>query len=759
MLPRILLLSTLLSTATLLADSPAALFEEKKSLDDSVWKQEQLAQKHEEAFVNLWDTLRGCADPLSVLKSFDVGTSIRWGDFTALQTLDHGITLRSLAPDSKGSTTLTPAQWHAFLDQCAADGHRLSMTEWHHRRFELKGDQPPESIVAFTIYLDNEKLQTRITADGTLRVIWKTTPDAKGVFMPARLELATLDLLSRTGKTIFQNVGTLTIPAKQRGPILASDLDHDGRTDLVLPGSNQIAYNTGSGYEPRPLTTAAIAKIHSGNLADFNHDGRTDLIIDATIALTPDSRPTTGLHLLAGQSDGTFSAPVPLSLSPVPSLLGPTMMTSGDIDGDGDIDLFIGVYKEPYKDGSMPTPYYDSNDGYPSFLLLNQGDGLRFTEETDTRGLSSKRHRRVYSASFFDHDGDRDLDLVTVSDFSGIDLYRNDGKGHFTDITATAFKERSLFGMSHAIADFNHDGLPDIYATGMSSTTAARLHAMGARRPDHSDRTDMRIPMTYGNRLYLSQPGGTYVQPDYNREVARTGWAWGTIAADFDNNSRLELYIANGHDSKTSAWDYCSSYWTDDIYRGASISNPIMNQYFTAKIDEKAAKGVSWNGFEKNALFMPMTNGRHRNISWLADVALEADSRIVLTDDIDNDGRLDLIVDHQPNSYDPTRDATTISIFRNRLPAVGQWIGVRLHDQPGAPSPIGAKITVTAEGKKHTAFIVNGDSFKAQHALTQHFGLGTAKDIDSIEITWLDGTTRRLEKPAVNQYHSIKAKP
>ena len=62
-------------------------------------------------------------------------------------------------------------------------------------------------------------------------------------------------------------------------------------------------------------------------------------------------------------------------------------MTAGDVDFDGDIDLFIGQWKQPYMDGSMPTPYYNANDGYPDALLINDGDG-NFTDNTENSGLA-----------------------------------------------------------------------------------------------------------------------------------------------------------------------------------------------------------------------------------------------------------------------------------------------------------------------------------------------------------------------------------
>ena len=110
------------------------------------------------------------------------------------------------------------------------------------------------------------------------------------------------------------------------------------------------------------------------------------------------------------------------------SIRDPQCITCGDVDGDGDLDAFIGQYASTYMSGKLPTPYYDANDGHPAYLLINDGTG-RFTDQTAAFGLAPKRHRRTYSASFVDLDEDRDLDLMVVSDFAGLDLYRNNGKG------------------------------------------------------------------------------------------------------------------------------------------------------------------------------------------------------------------------------------------------------------------------------------------------------------------------------------------
>lgn len=219
-----------------------------------------------------------------------------------------------------------------------------------------------------------------------------------------------------------------------------------------------------------------------GIVADFTGDGVADYV-------NPSKRG--GLLLYEGGPDGRFSTePRGRGHSQGP-IVQPQVFTAGDIDRDGDLDLWVGQYQPAYLLGQMPTPYYDANDGLPSFLLLNDGQG-NFQDITKPAGLGPKQNRRTYGSSFIDLDDDGDLDLLVVSDFAGIDIYHNDGGGRFTDVTQKALREWHNFGMSVSFGDYNMDGFLDFYISGMGSTTARRLEYMNLGRPDMPEENRMR---------------------------------------------------------------------------------------------------------------------------------------------------------------------------------------------------------------------------------------------------------------------------
>ena len=134
-------------------------------------------------------------------------------------------------------------------------------------------------------------------------------------------------------------------------------------------------------------------------------------------------------------------------------------------------------------------------------------------------------------------------------------------------------------------------------------------------------------------------------------------------------------------------------------------------------------------------------------------VALEADSRGVVTDDLDGDGRIDLLV----TTFEAWPEAKqTLQIFKNTLEDSGNWIGFRFREERNGVSPVGARVTVRYSGGTSVRQIVTGDSYRSQHADTVHFGLGKAERVDQVEIRWPDGRTLTLREAAVNRYHNIR---
>src|SRR5439155_5424377 len=118
------------------------------------------------------------------------------------------------------------------------------------------------------------------------------------------------------------------------------------------------------------------------------------------------------------------------------------------------------------------------------------------------------------------------------------------------------------------------------------------------------------------------------------------------------------------------------------------------------------------------------------------------DSRNVVADDLDGDGRMDLLVT-TPEVWPDVKQM--LRVYKNTLTDRGNWIGFRFREEAGK-SPAGARVTLRYDGHSAVRQIVTGDSHRSQHANTTHFGLGKADRVDSVEIRWSNGQTLTLRE-------------
>ncbi|MCA9168254.1 MAG: CRTAC1 family protein, partial [Planctomycetales bacterium] len=572
--------------------------------------------------------------------------------------------------------------------------------------------------------------------------------DDSGIPLPDQVDASRLKLYTREGVPAFREWLTIdhAVAGNRSGvqPVLVQDLNDDGLSEIVLVGANELMWNKGDGtFDTATVCDQLDAGFEVGLIADVTGDAVLDLVRPGAAG---------DLLLYVGNGTGRFSTPPLGRAQGGGPLRQPQVLAAGDIDRDGDLDLWIGQYKISYQNGQMPQPYYDANDGYPAYLLINEGNG-RFTPSTEQAGLGEKQYRRSYGGAFVDLDEDGDLDLVVVSDFAGVDVYDNDGKGYFTDVTQQKVDERHLFGMSVTFGDYNVDGKLDFFATGMASTTARRLEYLKLGRSDRADVHMMRSRMGYGNRMFLAGEQG-FAEPPFKDQVARTGWTWGATSFDFDNDRFADIFVANGHSSGRSTKDHCSHFWCHDIYDGQSEPNREVLEVFNDVMQGYFNRSESWDGYQKNALLVNLRGEQFVNLSFLMGVGHEFDGRAAISDDLDGDGRLDLIV-----VEDQWKDGQRLHVYRNELETGHHWIGVHLADVPGANSPLGCRVVlVETSGQRRIACVTAGDSIHAQHATTVHFGLGEQTEIQSLEVILPSGETVAVENPRVDAYQRVEIK-
>lgn len=723
----------------------AKLEAREEAADKTYWAKEMLAQNCGRTFEALWDSLNAASNKLNLLATFPLGEIVtaRWG---APQLLPHGIELRrGIAP----GPSLSANQWRQWVEQFEREGWQLENVEFRHNRFDTdENGRPSRSQFFFSAHLRNPGRSERACLDGDLAVDWGAKRPGKDFPTVKRVDASHLELKNRVGKPPFQLILQDQIAPLGRAanidPLILYDLDGDGLPEIILAAANLLYRRHGPDrYEAEPLCRYPLEFITSAVIADFDGDGVADF-------LCANSR---GLYLFRGSPDGHFDEPARLVWPANPPLKNAMVLTCGDIDQDGSLDIYLGQYKVPTLGQTLRPYYYDANDGWPSYLLRNDGHG-NFTDITEAAGLGPKRWRRTYSASLADLAGNHHADLVVVSDFAGVDLYQNDGHGHFTEVTRQWVAEPHAFGMSHALADFNCDGRLDLLMIAMPSPTVDRLQHLDLWRPYSSEDRLRRPAMTYGNRLYLARPGGGFEQTSLNGSITRSGWSWGCSAFDFDNDGFPDVYIANGLQSKQTVQDYESKFWLHDIFIDSAIDETTASAYFMEEFARTRGQGWSYGGYEKNRLFLNRGGESFVEIGHLAGVALEQDCRNVVADDLDGDGRVDLLV----TTLEAWPEAKqTLRVYKNTLTDGGHWIGFRFREQGQGKSPVGVLVTVYYAGRSATRQIVTGDSHRSQHSSTIHFGLGTAERVERAEIVWAHASAVTLRAPSVDQYHLIRA--
>ena len=718
---------------------------QERHADETTWALELAGAPCGQVFENLWDRLNSASNALPLLGSVPFGEAIV-ASLQRTTVLGNGWTAHEPGPHRQN---WSHPDWVRFLSALEQRGWRLERTEFRHLRFipDASG-RPKRSVFYGSAHLESRQLDRRVIVEGDFTVDWQ--PAAHPTQFPriVRIDASALGLHQGPAKPAFREVLHDTVAPFEKSsfidPLILRDLDGDGSCEIILASRNRVYHREPDGrFAPRELLAHFPGLLFTAILADFTGDGVPDFL----------GARFEGLVLFPGAPDGVFRDPGRSSWQAGQRLRYGQVLTCGDVDGDGDLDVWLGQYKNPYDRGQMPTPYHDANDGNPAYLLLNDGQG-KFTDWTESAGLGLKRWRRSYGGSFVDLDDDNDLDLLVVNDFAGLDLYRNDGRGRFVPAHEWIEDGRG-FGMAHTMSDFDRDGQLDLLVTGMHCSTALRLDALGLRRPGCETTMDAhRGAMTRGNRLWLRR-GQQFAETPLGESVARSGWSWSPAAAAFNNATYPDLSVANGHETRQSVRDYDEEFWRHDIYVASSQEDPVLNAYFGGKFLSTRGRGWSYGGYEANRLFLNQAGRRFHEVAFLAGVAMPEDSRNAVAADLDGDGRMDLVV----TTFEVWPEVRqTVRVFRNELAETGNWIAFRLRGPAPHHSSSGARVRIRHDGVTQVGLVLTGESHRVQPPEVVHFGLGASANVEHVEVRWIPRGSLELTNLAANRVCDVKAR-
>ena len=339
---------------------------------DSVWAPEILAQHCGRTVEAIWDEINAAEDKLARVAELNLGT-VRVGWWRLAETKrPHGIEIYRRAGED---SPLSPSEWTAWVSGFWEAGWRLEIIEFRHQRFQanfggqskaadsssLRNLSPIRSEFLFRagLWKTNSENPAALTAEssshralitGTLAVKWETAGQNQGKIPIAEMDARRLELRILRGRSPFRFVLEEQIAPPENAhsidPLIVAELDGDGRLEIVLAGKNLIYRDrSGDGHKAEPLCVFPPHLISTALLADFTGDGFADLLC----------MKQQGLVLLPGAVGGLFDRPE-IMLWPAPRALKyPMVLSCGDADQDGDLDVFIGQYKVPYENGTLPT--------------------------------------------------------------------------------------------------------------------------------------------------------------------------------------------------------------------------------------------------------------------------------------------------------------------------------------------------------------------------------------------------------------------
>lgn len=549
-----------------------------------------------------------------------------------------------------------------------------------------------------------------------------------------------------------------------------ADVDGDGRPDIFLASVERPAalyHNDGgmhftdvtssSGIDTRGLATTCAA------FADVDGDGNVDLVVG-----------TFGgpIKLWLGDGKGHFRDAT--SESGLVGGYAATALTFADVDGDGDLDLYVGTYKvksvldayppqartfdkvvkkvdgkyvvadewkKEYRVEDRPDlgGVMRSQRADPDLFFLNDGkghftrtpiSGARFVG-ADGKPLAEDPDYFTLAARFYDVNGDGAPDLYVCNDFEDPDqFWINDGHGNFRMAAWNAVRQTSNTCMSVDFGDINRDGVVDFFTADMMSPTAeARLRQLPTHMPLAkpvgfvNDRAQwMR------NALQVGRGDGSWAEIGQMAGVAATDWTWGSAFLDVDLDGYEDLVTLNGH-----RWDV----------RDADTFDRIRNSF----------PRVAWNAEQKEFPRLAARSFvlRNRGDLTFADMSQPwgvgteaAISQGIALADLDGDGAMDIVA---------TRLDEPAVIYHNEAGA--PRIAIVLTGRTPNTRGIGAKVTVRAptlpvQSREMTAggYYLSGSDAELAFA--------TGKDSAvTIEVRWRDGQTSVITNARPDRLYEI----
>ena len=412
-------------------------------------------------------------------------------------------------------------------------------------------------------------------------------------------------------------------------------------------------------------------------------------------------------------------------------------------DDSTGIDIAWGDYN---NDGFLDL--YLVNDvgagyGAKNLLYKNNGDGT-FTNVAGEAGVSSRGYGLC--AAWADYDNDGLLDLYVTNNAHSIfcngqsnKLYKNKGDGTFDDVTETAGVGETGNSMGAAWSDYDDDGDPDMCVLNFASPF-------------------LDPPEGNPSVLYRNNNDGTFTNVTSASGIEHIDGGHGVAWGDYDNDGDMDLYIAN-NSATLSTSPPISSLGKNVLYRNnndgtftditdeAGVGSTLTSTEVTwvdydndGDIDLHVVNG-GIQGNQGSILYENKGDGTFFDIAGTAGIQNTGPGEGATWGDYDNDGDMDLYVVNYNLSN---------KLYRNNSDS-NHWIIIKPVGTTSNRAGIGARIEVTTGTSTQIKEVDGGSGFCSQDSLWVHFGLGSNEGIDTLKIKWPGGKVQTLSDVTADQ--------
>jgi hypothetical protein len=531
------------------------------------------------------------------------------------------------------------------------------------------------------------------------------------------------------------------------GGAAAGDLNNDGLADLVFSGNMtplRLYLNKGGlqfedvstrvGFSSRTRWRTGIV------MADVNGDGLLDIFVSYS-GPGSDADRVKELYINDGIKDGVphFTESAKKYGLDAPGTFT-TTVSFFDMDNDGDLDLFMVNHGDMFFNPDFNTDRLRATRNLKFGNRLYRNDGGVFTDVSDSAHIDGSGLNFGLGVAISDINNDGWADIYVTNDYDERDfLYLNDHQGHFREVLRTAAGHISEFAMGVDIADYNNDGLTDIFVLDMLPEDNHRQKLL--RGGNNYDKYTMRDRQGFHrqlmrNTLQLNNGMDTSGAPIFSEigqmaGVSSTDWSWAPLFADFDNDGWKDLFISNGILRDMTNLDfvkYTSGYSNNYVGQKADKEEmwELVKDMPTTKLNSYLFRNNRDLSFSNKTAEWGLT---HRAVSNGAVYA-----------DLDNDGDLDLVINN-------VNDQATL--YRNNLVtadhAASHYVRLKLAGDRKNTSGIGAKVYVRTAGGEQWQEQYTSRGFQSSVDPVMHIGLGRDSLISLLRVEWPGGKVTSME--------------